>query len=176
MVAEIISAFCAFAFDCAIAAAAGPLERNRPNSLSQSDDQSRGLHNAGGRTISCSLSTYLIGRRCCIAGRLQVVLLNAAFVGFYDEPAIQEPVALRLHSTPKTRVLRNSIQCCGAVLVMPHCGRLCLWLAGYRGRKEEMYHLLSSFVSAVSQLWKATAYHPERHYMRGPGPKWREKH
>ena len=43
------------------------------------------------------------------------------------------------------------------------------------GRKE-MYHLLSSFVSAVSQLWKATAYHPERHYMRGPGPKWREKH
>jgi len=19
-------------------------------------------------------------------------------------------------------------------------------------------------------------YHPERHYMRGPGPKWREKH
>ena len=20
------------------------------------------------------------------------------------------------------------------------------------------------------------AYHPERHYMRGPGPKWREKH
>ena len=23
---------------------------------------------------------------------------------------------------------------------------------------------------------KATAYHPGRHYMRGPGPKWREKH
>ena len=20
------------------------------------------------------------------------------------------------------------------------------------------------------------AYHPEKHYMRGPGPKWREKH
>jgi hypothetical protein len=20
------------------------------------------------------------------------------------------------------------------------------------------------------------SYHPERHYMRGPGPKWREKH
>ena len=46
---------------------------------------------------------------------------------------------------------------------------------GKSGRKE-MYHLLSSFVSTVSQLWKATAYHPERHYMRGPGPKWREKH
>jgi len=22
----------------------------------------------------------------------------------------------------------------------------------------------------------AKAYHPEKHYMRGPGPKWREKH
>ena len=22
----------------------------------------------------------------------------------------------------------------------------------------------------------AKSYHPERHYMRGPGPKWREKH
>ena len=21
-----------------------------------------------------------------------------------------------------------------------------------------------------------TTYHPEQHYMRGPGPKWREKH
>ena len=79
---------------------------------------------------------------------------------------------------------------------MRHCGRLWLWLAGSRffpdayavvmvpgtlelnrrsGRKE-MYHLLLSFVSAASQLWKATAYHPERHDMRGPGPKWREKH
>ncbi len=49
---------------------------------------------------------------------------------------------------------------------------------GWRGRsgRKEMYDLLSSFVSAVSQLWKATAYHPERHYMRGPGPKWRETH
>jgi hypothetical protein len=29
--------------------------------------------------------------------------------------------------------------------------------------------------------WRLTSalsdpYHPERHYMRGPGPKWREKH
>ena len=35
---------------------------------------------------------------------------------------------------------------------------------------------VQSFVSAVWQFWKATAYHPERHYMRGPGPKWRENH
>ena len=38
-----------------------------------------------------------------------------------------------------------------------------------------MYYMLSSFVSAVSQLWKETTYHPERYNMRGPGPKWREK-
>ncbi|SHL79389.1 hypothetical protein SAMN05444159_6835 [Bradyrhizobium lablabi] len=27
-------------------------------------------------------------------------------------------------------------------------------------------------------LWDGSAgkYHPEDHYMRGPGPKWREKH
>jgi len=49
-------------------------------------------------------------------------------------------------------------------------------VGGVTGDVKEMYHLLSSFVSAVSQLWKAAAYQPERHYMRGPGPKWREKH
>jgi hypothetical protein len=80
--------------------------------------------------------------------------------------------------------------------MMAHCGRLWLWLAALilfpdpyavvivpsllelnmTQRRKEMYHLLSSFVSAVSQLWKATAYRPERHYMRGPGPKWHAKH
>ncbi|MGA7939726.1 MAG: hypothetical protein WCA43_07470 [Bradyrhizobium sp.] len=24
--------------------------------------------------------------------------------------------------------------------------------------------------------WDVRKYRPERHYMRGPGPKWREKH
>jgi hypothetical protein len=24
--------------------------------------------------------------------------------------------------------------------------------------------------------WLTDPYHPERHYMRGPGPKWRAKH
>jgi hypothetical protein len=33
----------------------------------------------------------------------------------------------------------------------------------------------------LQTLWRAMlpecrAYRPERHYMRGPGPKWREKH
>ncbi len=34
----------------------------------------------------------------------------------------------------------------------------------------------------VAQTWRtlthdlADPYRPERHYMRGPGPKWREKH
>ena len=35
---------------------------------------------------------------------------------------------------------------------------------------------VQSFASAVLRLWNAAAYHSERHYMRGPGPKWREKH
>jgi hypothetical protein len=40
-----------------------------------------------------------------------------------------------------------------------------------------MVRVLSFLVSAVARRWKAaTAYNPERHYMRGPGPKWREKH
>jgi hypothetical protein len=36
--------------------------------------------------------------------------------------------------------------------------------------------------SALAHTWQmmsglpVDAYHPELHYMRGPGPKWREKH
>jgi hypothetical protein len=39
-----------------------------------------------------------------------------------------------------------------------------------------------SIGKAVAELWLAVtsqlfdSYHPERHYMRGPGPKWRAKH
>ena len=38
------------------------------------------------------------------------------------------------------------------------------------------------FGAAVAQLWHTLVkdlfdpYHPEQHYMRGPGPKWRAKH
>jgi len=40
----------------------------------------------------------------------------------------------------------------------------------------------SSIGKAVADLWRTvtselfTDYRPERHYMRGPGPKWRAKH
>jgi len=39
----------------------------------------------------------------------------------------------------------------------------------------------SSGKAARPRWWRLThalsdPYHPERHYMRGPGPKWREKH
>ena len=61
------------------------------------------------------------------------------------------------------------VRCLDTVVTVP--GTLEL-----NGGRKKMYHLLFSFVSAVSQLWKGTAYHPEQHYMRGPGPKWREKH
>lgn len=38
-----------------------------------------------------------------------------------------------------------------------------------------------SGAKARPRWWRLTyalsdPYHPERHYMRGPGPKWREKH
>ena len=39
-----------------------------------------------------------------------------------------------------------------------------------------------SIVKAVADLWRTVTsdlfneYRPERHYMRGPGPKWRAKH
>jgi len=40
-----------------------------------------------------------------------------------------------------------------------------------------MVRVISFLRSELTQLWKLwTAYNPERHYMRGPGPKWREKH
>jgi hypothetical protein len=39
-----------------------------------------------------------------------------------------------------------------------------------------MVRVVAFLGSKISQLWKVwTAYNPERHYMRGPGPKWREK-
>jgi hypothetical protein len=40
----------------------------------------------------------------------------------------------------------------------------------------------TSLQGAMAQTWRALKkdlldpYRPERHYMRGPGPKWREKH
>ena len=39
-----------------------------------------------------------------------------------------------------------------------------------------------SFAKTIGILWRTLAkdiadpYRPELHYMRGPGPKWREKH
>jgi hypothetical protein len=37
---------------------------------------------------------------------------------------------------------------------------------------------LGSLVTFLSSTWDGPAerYRPEDHYMRGPGPKWREKH
>ena len=39
-----------------------------------------------------------------------------------------------------------------------------------------------SIGKTVADLWRSVStelfgtYHPEQHYMRGPGPKWRAKH
>jgi hypothetical protein len=37
---------------------------------------------------------------------------------------------------------------------------------------------VAAFVGSLSPFWYGPAgkYRPEDHYMRGPGPKWREKH
>jgi hypothetical protein len=39
-------------------------------------------------------------------------------------------------------------------------------------------HFAGALVKLLNQFWDGPApkYRPEAHYMRGPGPKWREKH
>jgi len=39
--------------------------------------------------------------------------------------------------------------------------------------------LVQALTAAIFSCWaesRETPYRPERHYMRGPGPKWRAKH
>ena len=35
---------------------------------------------------------------------------------------------------------------------------------------------ISQVADALGPFWEIRKYRPERYYMRGPGPKWREKH
>ena len=37
-----------------------------------------------------------------------------------------------------------------------------------------VHRVVDSLAQVVREL--TDCYHPERHYMRGPGPKWRERH
>jgi hypothetical protein len=39
-------------------------------------------------------------------------------------------------------------------------------------------HFAGALVKLLNPFWDGPApkYRPEAHYMRGPGPKWREKH
>jgi len=37
-------------------------------------------------------------------------------------------------------------------------------------------HHLAAIIAHTRVLLGALSYRPELHYMRGPGPKWREKH
>lgn len=36
--------------------------------------------------------------------------------------------------------------------------------------------LIRRLADALGPFWEIRKYRPERYYMRGPGPKWREKH
>jgi len=57
-------------------------------------------------------------------------------------------------------------------------------LTASRGRTPSSVVAASgpSLRKALADLWRAlskdliSSYHPERHYMRGPGPKWHAKH
>jgi hypothetical protein len=49
-------------------------------------------------------------------------------------------------------------------------------------RPRTKANLVHPICAEIARLWRALArelfdtYRPERHYMRGPGPKWRAKH
>jgi hypothetical protein len=49
-------------------------------------------------------------------------------------------------------------------------------------KRSAMVSKAGNFLAATSEFWRTQLarlthrYHPELHYMRGPGPKWREKH
>lgn len=41
---------------------------------------------------------------------------------------------------------------------------------------SRLYQIAVALAAFLNPFWDVRKYHPERHYMRGPGPKWREKH
>jgi hypothetical protein len=49
-------------------------------------------------------------------------------------------------------------------------------------RRPAMVSKAANLLTTAGEFWRAQLarltdpYHPELHYMRGPGPKWREKH
>jgi hypothetical protein len=51
-----------------------------------------------------------------------------------------------------------------------HSGALFARLGGYA-------NLMGTIIKRIRQAWgDSPTYRPSDHYMRGPGPKWREKH
>ena len=55
-------------------------------------------------------------------------------------------------------------------------------VTAHKASQVEPSRAAPSFGKVVADLWRTLArefpstYHPERHYMRGPGPKWHAKH
>jgi hypothetical protein len=41
---------------------------------------------------------------------------------------------------------------------------------------SRLRHAAGALATLLGPFWDVRKYRPERHYMRGPGPKWREKH
>jgi len=46
----------------------------------------------------------------------------------------------------------------------------------YSSLRSVCFLMVSSLRAEITELRKGWGYNPGRHYMRGPGPKWREKH
>jgi hypothetical protein len=49
------------------------------------------------------------------------------------------------------------------------------WSASNK-RGSQMDRVASFLRSEFAAVWAVWSYNPGRHYMRGPGPKWRQKH
>ena len=47
-------------------------------------------------------------------------------------------------------------------------------MAESRPRASGLFKMFAGLMLSVTALFDS--YRPERHYMRGPGPKWHEKH
>jgi len=41
---------------------------------------------------------------------------------------------------------------------------------------SRLHQVAGALAIVLNPFWDVRKYRPERHYMRGPGPKWREKH
>ena len=70
----------------------------------------------------------------------------------------------------------------GAARMRLKTGRLAVERRAMRTKTDASYALVQALLKradALAQVWRkliGASYRPEKHYMRGPGPKWRAKY